>query len=175
MPETSFSVLPINHSYEFNVHVLGSIYGGAALCFNSSLKHVKDDLKLYKPYMSLMVPMIVESLYTNIWKEAEKNGLAGHLELGIFVSKVLRKIGIDLRKKFFYPIYNNIGGNLMTIVSGGAPLNPELVKGFDDIGIHVYNGYGITECSPLISSNSPLYNLPGSVGVIVPGCEVQNQ
>ena len=173
LPETSFSVLPINHSYEFNVHVLGSIYGGAALCFNSSLKHVKDDLKLYKPYMSLMVPMIVESLYTNIWKEAEKNGLAGHLKLGIFVSKVLRKIGIDLRKKFFYPIYNNIGGNLMTIVSGGAPLNPELVKGFDDIGIHVYNGYGITECSPLISSNSPLYNLPGSVGVIVPGCEVR--
>ena len=173
LPETSFSVLPINHSYEFNIHVLGSIYGGAALCFNSSLKHVKDDLKLYKPHMSLMVPMIVDSLLANIWKEAEKTGLAGHLKLGIFISKLLRKIGIDLRKNFFYPIYKNIGGNLMTIVCGGAPLNPEIVKGFDDIGIHVYNGYGITECSPLISSNSPLYNLPGSVGVVVPGCEVR--
>jgi long-chain acyl-CoA synthetase len=59
------------------------------------------------------------------------------------------------------------------IVCGGAPLNQDLVKGFDDLGISVYNGYGITECSPLISSNSPLYNKPGSVGVVVPGCTVR--
>jgi len=173
VPETSFSVLPINHAYEFNIHVLGTIYGGAAMCFNNSIKHVKDNLKIFKPHMSVMVPMIVDSLYTGIWKEAEKNGLAGHLRFGIMFSKIVRKIGIDNRRLLFYPIYNSLGGNLRTIVCGGAPLNPELIRGFDDIGISVYNGYGITECSPLISSNSPVFNCPGSVGVVVPGCEVR--
>jgi long-chain acyl-CoA synthetase len=172
-PRTSFSVLPINHSYEFNIHVLVSISGGATLCFNSSLKHVKDDLLVYQPYMSLMVPMIVEGLYKNIWKETEKAGLTAHLKQGIWFSNLIRKIGIDKRRLFFDPIHKNLGGDLHFIVCGGAPLNPELVKGFDALGVAVYNGYGITECSPLISSNSPLYNLPGSVGVIVPGCEVR--
>lgn len=173
LPKTSFSVLPINHSYEFNIHVLGALYGGLCLCFNNSLKHVKENLCIFKPEMSLMVPMIVQSLYTNIWKESEKAGLAGHLRFGIWFSNLIRKIGIDNRKIFFFPIYEKLGGNLRTIVCGGAPLNPELVRGFDDIGISVYNGYGITECSPLISSNGPLYNKPGSVGVPFPGCEVR--
>lgn len=173
VPETSFSVLPINHAYEFNIHVLGALYGGGALCFNNSIKHVKENLKIFQPYMSIMVPMIVESLYANIWKETEKAGLTGHLKFGIIFSKVCRKIGIDNRRILFFPIYNSLGGNLRLIVCGGAPLNPQLVKGFDDIGISVYNGYGITECSPLISSNSPIYNRPGSVGIPAPGCEVR--
>lgn len=173
LPETTFSVLPINHSYEFNIHVLGSIYGGAALCFNDSIKHVKDNLQIFKPQMSLMVPMIVEGLYKNIWKEAAKNNLDKHLKYGIWYSNLIRKIGIDQRRLFFNPIHKNLGGNLKLIVSGGAPLNQDLVKGFDDIGISIYNGYGITECSPLISTNSPLYNKPGSVGMVVPGCKVR--
>ncbi|HCW74148.1 MAG TPA: AMP-dependent synthetase, partial [Clostridiaceae bacterium] len=73
--EVSFSVLPINHTYEFNLHVLGCIYGGMTLCFNDSIKHVKENLLTYQPGMTLMVPMIVESLYKNIWKEAEKTNL----------------------------------------------------------------------------------------------------
>jgi len=173
LPETSFSVLPINHSYEFNIHVLGSIYGGAALCFNDSIKHVKDNLQIFKPQMSLMVPMIVEGLHKNIWKEAEKANLTSHLKYGIWYSNLIRKIGIDQRRLFFNPIHVNLGGNLKTIVCGGAPLTQDLVKGFDDLGISVYNGYGITECSPLISSNSPKYNRPGSVGIVVPGCTVR--
>lgn len=173
VPPTSFSVLPINHSYEFNIHVLSTIYGGSALCFNSSIKHVKENLKIFQPHMSLMVPMIVKGLYKNIWKEAEKTGLAGHLKYGIFFSNAIRKIGIDNRKVFFFPILDSLGGNLTTIVCGGAPLNADIIKKFDDIGIHVYNGYGITECSPLISSNCPFFNRPGSVGIVIPGCEVR--
>ncbi len=173
LPDTSFSILPINHTYEFNIHVLGCIFGGGTLCFNDSLKHVKDNLKLFKPNMSLMVPMIVEGLYKNIWKETARVNLTSHLKYGIWFSNALRKIGIDLRKVLFAPVMENLGGQLNFIVCGGAPLNPDLIKGFDDIGISVYNGYGITECSPLISSNSPLSNVPGSVGVVVPGCTVR--
>jgi len=169
----SFSVLPINHTYEFNVHVLGTIYGGITLCFNDSIMHVKENLLKFKPEMSLMVPMIVESIYKNIWKEAEKNRLDRHLRYGIWYSNLIRKIGIDQRKLFFKPVLEALGGNLRLIVCGGAPLRQEIIKGFDDLGITVYNGYGITECAPLISSNCTIKSIPGSVGIIVPDNKVR--
>ena len=171
--KVSFSVLPINHTYEFNVHVLGTIYGGITLCFNDSIMHVKENLLKFKPEMSLMVPMIVESLYKNIWNEAKKTRLDKHLRYGIWYSNLIRKIGIDERKIFFKPVLEALGGNLRLIVSGGAPLRQEIIKGFDDLGITVYNGYGITECAPLISSNCTLKSVPGSVGIIVPDIKVR--
>ncbi|HSR04426.1 MAG TPA: AMP-binding protein [Proteiniclasticum sp.] len=171
--DVSFSVLPINHTYEFNLHILGSIYAGITVCFNDSIKHVKENLLTFQPGMSLMVPMIVESLYKNIWKEAEKNNLKKHLQYGIWFSNIIRKIGIDRRDLFFKPVHQNLGGNLKIIVCGGAPLRPDIVKGFDNLGISVFNGYGITECAPLISSNCTLKSIPGSVGVVIPDNKVR--
>ncbi|HEX7536019.1 MAG TPA: AMP-binding protein [Dermatophilaceae bacterium] len=169
----SLSVLPINHSYEFNLHVLGAIFGGITLCFNDSVKHVRENLGRFGPEMTLMVPMIVEALFKNIWREAEKNHLATHLRYGIWLSNALRRIGIDLRRYYFIPVIQSLGGKLNMIVCGGAPLRPEVVKGMSDLGIEVYNGYGITECSPLISSNCALANIPGSVGIPIPGIRVR--
>lgn len=173
LKQISFSVLPINHTYEFNLHILGSIYGGMTICFNDSLKYVKNNLQTFKPEMSLMVPMIVESLYKNIWAEAKKTGLEKHLVYGIWFSNLIRKFGIDRRKKFFQPILEALGGNLEVIVCGGAPLRADIIKGFDNLGISVYNGYGITECAPLISSNCTLKSIPGSVGKVIPDCQVR--
>jgi long-chain acyl-CoA synthetase len=164
----SLSVLPINHSYEFNLHVLGAIFGGITLCFNDSVKHVRENLGRFRPEMTLMVPMIVEALFKNIWREAEKNHLATHLRYGLWLSNALRRIGIDLRSYYFIPVIQSLGGKLNMIVCGGAPLRSEVVKGMSDLGIEVYNGYGITECSPLISSNCALANIPGSVGIPIP-------
>jgi len=169
----SLSVLPINHSYEFNLHVLGAIFGGITLCFNDSVKHVRENLGRFGPEMTLMVPMIVEALFKNIWREAEKNHLATHLRYGIWLSNALRRVGIDLRRYYFIPVIQSLGGKLNMIVCGGAPLRPEVVKGMSDLGIEVYNGYGITECSPLISSNCALANIPGSVGIPIPGIRVR--
>lgn len=169
----SFSVLPINHTYEFNLHVLGCIYGGMTLCFNDSLKHVKENLLKFRPEMSLMVPMIVESLYKNIWAEAKRTGLEKHLVYGIWFSNLIRKFGIDRREKFFQPVLEALGGNLKVIVCGGAPLRADIIKGFESLGISVYNGYGITECAPLISSNCTLKSIPGSVGLVIPDCKVR--
>jgi long-chain acyl-CoA synthetase len=169
----SLSVLPINHSYEFNLHVLGAIFGGITLCFNDSVKHVRENLGRFRPEMTLMVPMIVEALFKNIWREAEKNHLATHLRYGIWLSNALRRVGIDLRRYYFIPVIQSLGGMLNMIVCGGAPLRPEVVKGMSDLGIEVYNGYGITECSPLISSNCALANIPGSVGIPIPCVRVR--
>lgn len=172
-PPVSMSVLPIHHSYEFNLHVLGCIYGGLTLCFNDSLMHVGRNLLEFRPDMTLMVPMIVESLQKTIWREATRNHLDKHLRYGLWYSNLIRKIGIDARHYFFKPIVRNLGGNLKMIISGAAPLNPVVAKEMSDLGITVYNGYGITECAPLISANCPRFNVPGSVGIPIPGVEIR--
>jgi len=173
LADTYFSVLPINHTVEMNLFILGSLYAGFTVCFNDGLKNIKENLKIFKPDMSMMVPMLVDHLHKNIWKEAQKSGQAAKLRIGILISNLLRKFGVDLRSKLFAPILDGLGGNLKLIFCGGAPLNPVLVKSFSDIGIDIYNGYGITECSPLVSSNCPLSQVPGSVGSVAPDCEVR--
>lgn len=171
--DTYFSLLPINHTVELNLFVLGNICGGTTICFNDGIKHIKENLKIFKPEMCMMVPMLVDHLYQNIWKEAEKTGQAGRLKLGILASNTLRVIGIDRRAKLFAPILDSLGGRMRKIFCGGAPLAPSLVKGFDNFGISIYNGYGITECSPFVSSNSQLSQVPGSVGAVAPDCQVR--
>lgn len=173
MADTYFSVLPINHTVEFNLFVLGSIASGFTICFNDGLKHIAENLTLFKPDMSMMVPMLVEHLYTNIWREAQRTRQAGKLRLGIAATRLLRLVGIDLRARIFAPILDKLGGNLRLIFCGGAPLSPRLVRGFDAFGISIYNGYGITECSPMVASNCPLSQVPGSVGTIAPDCQVR--
>ena len=172
-PRVCLSVLPINHAYEFNLNVLGCLFDGITLCFNDSIMHVRENLGRFRPEMSLMVPMIVEALYKNIWKEAEKNHMTGYLKYAVALSNGLRTVGIDLRRVFFRPILEHFGGRLRVIVCGGAPLGPDVVAGLTSFGITVYNGYGITECAPLISSNCTLRSVPGSVGVPVPDLEVR--
>ena len=169
----SLSVLPVSHSYECTCHVLGGIYSGCTLCFNDSLKHVMDNMRLFKPGMSLMVPLFLETMHRQIWKEAEKANLAGHLRYGIALSNVLRKVGIDLRRLYFKPVLEKFGGELRQIVCGGAPLRAELIKAFDDLGINVVNGYGITECAPVISTNCTAWKKLDSVGRVLPVCHVR--
>ena len=169
----SFSVLPIHHSFESTCNIFGVIFTGNTLCFNDSLKHLMTNIALFKPGMSLMVPLFLEAMYKRIWEEAKREGLDKHLSLGIKVSNILRKVGIDQRRKLFKPIHDKFGGNLEQIVCGGAPLRTELIKKYDEIGINVINGYGITECAPVISTNSSMWKRLGTVGKILPGCEVR--
>jgi len=171
--DTSFSVLPISHTYECSCHILGGIQSGLTICFNDSLKRVMKNIERFKPNFSVMVPLFLETMYRSIWINAEKNGLDKHLKYGLWFSNLLRKLGIDQRGLYFKPILEKFGGNLNLVVSGGAPLREEVIKGMTDFGIEVLNGYGITECAPLVSTNSVLWKKKGSVGRIIPGCEVK--
>ncbi len=172
-PRSGMSVLPINHAYEFNLNILGCLFDGITINFNDSIMHVRENLERFRPEMSLMVPMIVDALYKGIWKEAEKNHMTGYLRYAIGLSNALGHVGIDLRRAFFRPIHEHFGGRLRVIVCGGAPLAAETAAGLTSLGIDVYNGYGITECSPLISSNCTLRRVRGSVGVPCPEIEVR--
>lgn len=167
------SVLPYHHTYEAVAGILIALHKHNTICINDSLKNVLRNLQFYKPDYIYIVPAFAELFYKKIITNAKENKKYGALKAMIVLSNALRKIGIDIRLKLFKSVHNAFGGNLREIVSGGAPLRPEIGKFFDSIGIRLYNGYGITECSPLVSVNVLKLNDPSTVGVVLPCCEVK--
>ena len=171
--DTCLSVLPYHHSYESTTGILVMMHAGMTICINESLRSVLPNFKLYKPTEVLLVPLFVEKVYRGIWDKAEESGKASALRKLIKISNSLRKIGIDVRAKLFSSVTAAFGGRLKAIVCGGAPLKPQLVDFFDSIGITLINGYGISECGPLISINRPYFRNPESVGVLLPEMEIK--
>lgn len=171
--DTCLSVLPYHHTYEAVCGILVSLHKHATICINESLRSVAENLKLYKPSYIMLVPLFVETLYKKVWKEAEKSNRAETLRKLISMSNCLRNIGIDLRKPLFKSVRAGFGGRLKKIVCGGAPVRKELGDFFDAVGITLINGYGITECSPLVSANRDYYNDCTTVGVPLPCAEIK--
>lgn len=167
------SVLPYHHTYEAVAGLLVALHKHVTICINDSLKNVLKNLQLFKPDYIYLVPAFAEVFYKNIWANAKKSGKDKGLKLLIKISNFLRKLGIDKRKKLFKSIHDAFGGNLRKIVVGGAPLRSELGDFFESIGICLVNGYGITECSPLVSANMDDFNDPSTVGVVLPCCDIK--
>ena len=167
------SVLPYHHTYEAVAGILVALHKRATICINDSLKNVLKNLNTFKPDYIYVVPAFTEKFYKSIWANAEKTGKDKLLKIMIPVSNGLRKIGIDLRGVLFKSVHNAFGGNLREIVCGGAPIRPEIGKFFNDIGMLLLNGYGISECSPLVSVNREQLNDPATVGTILPCCEIK--
>ena len=166
------SVLPLHHTYELAVMLAALVYG-MQIGINDSLRHIMKNFAEFKPTGLVLVPLFINTMYSRIIENAKKNGKYNLLMNMMKVSNVLRRVGIDLRRVLFKQVLGAFGGNISKIVSGGAPLNPEMMKQFDGFGITIAEGYGITECSPLISVN-PYYALKsGSVGPAVPSCTVR--
>lgn len=170
---TSLSVLPYHHTYEAVSGILVSLHNRCCICINSNLKAVVNNLKLFKPDFIYVVPAFAELFYKKIWATVKEGGKETGLKILIKLSNGLRKIGIDLRRKLFGAIHESFGGNLVKIVCGGAPLRAELGDFFDSIGISLINGYGITECSPLVSANREECNDCTTVGFVLPCLEVK--
>lgn len=167
------SILPYHHTYEAVAGILVQLHNHACICINDSLKNILKNINLFKPNCIYLVPAFTEVFYKNIWTTAQKSGKDKLLKKMISISNVLRKIGIDLRKVLFKSIHKSLGGNLKQLISGGAPLRAEIGYFFEDIGITLLNGYGITECSPLVSVNREKFNDSKTVGVVLPCCEVK--
>lgn len=167
------SVLPYHHTYEAIPGLLVAIHYHSTLCINENLRVVSRNLQLYKPDYIQLVPAFLEAFYKKIWATVEKEGKGLAFSALIKSSNALRKIGIDRRKKLFGKILDSFGGNLNMIICGGAPIRPELGAFFSSIGIDVFNGYGITECSPLVSVNRWEDNDCTSVGYPLPCCEIR--
>ena len=171
--EKCLSVLPYHHTYEAVAGILVELHKHSTICINDSLKNVLKNLQLFKPDFIYLVPAFTEVFYKNIWNNAKKTGKDKVLKKMIPISNGLRATGIDLRAKLFKSIHEAFGGNLKEIICGGAPIRPEIGKFFNDIGITLLNGYGITECSPLVSVNRLKFNDSNTVGVVLPCCEIK--
>jgi len=167
------SVLPYHHTYEAVIGILVSIHKHNCICINESLRAVLSNLNLYKPVYIFVVPAFAELFYKRVNAALEEKGKAGLVKKMIKLSNGLRKIGIDLRRKFFKQIIDNFGGELRQIVCGGAPVRAEVAEFFTNIGIDLEIGYGITECSPLVSVNQANDNDYNSVGATLPCLQVK--
>ena len=166
-------ILPLHHSFGFVAGVCSMLLKGSEIYINSSLKNVLADMEKFGPGNLFLVPLFVETFYRKIWDSAKKQEKEKLLKKLISISNALLFIGIDMRRLLFKSVLQAFGGNLKLIVSGGAPLNPEYVQGFRDFGINVLNGYGITECSPIVSVNRNHYSRRGSIGQVLPCCSIK--
>ncbi len=161
----SLLVLPLHHTFGLIASVFAVMFYGHSIYINKSLKKLPDDFKKCKPQHLFAVPLIVETLYKNIWATAKKQGKDKALKLIIKISDALLKCKIDLRKVLFKSVISAFGGNIDLIVSGGAPIDEKYIKAFKSFGISVLNGYGITECGPIVAVNRNKFNVVGSVGL----------
>lgn len=144
----SMTLLPIHHAYCFTMDILKGIYIGLVISINDSIMHVSKNLKLFKPEIILVVPLVLESIYDKLVNTTS-----------LIPKKMIAKAAF--------------GGKLNTICSGGAYLNPELIDGFKEYGITILQGYGMTECSPVISTNLAWNMKKESVGKLIPNCEAK--
>ena len=165
--------IPLNHTYAW-VSALFATYiviEWGYMC--DSIKDIQKDLVKIKPYNFSGVPLVVETIYDKIWKTARRTGREDVLKKGLKISNFLMKLGIDKRRKIFKTILDNLGGNLDMIICGSANLDPKYEKGMHDFGIDVFNGYGLTECSPGVTCNRADKFKFGSVGTPLDCCEIK--
>ena len=167
------SVLPVHHTYEMTCGILTPLMIGATVCINESLKTVLKSFLVYRPTALILVPLYISTIYKRIWDTAEKTGKKKALENALKASENTLKFGLDLRRLLFSSVRASFGGRLKMIVCGGAPLNPDFVPKFDEFGISIVEGYGITECTPLISVNPANRKKYHSVGPAIPGLSVR--
>ena len=144
----SMTLLPINHVYCLTMDIIKGLHIGLVICINDSIMHVQRNMKLFKPEIVLLVPLVIESIYGKL-KDA-----------GSLIPKKM------VAKAAF-------GGNLRIICSGGAYLDPDYVDKFKEYGVTILQGYGMTECSPVMSTNLEWENKERSVGKLLPNCEAK--
>nr|WP_298572691.1 AMP-binding protein [uncultured Mogibacterium sp.] len=148
-----FSVLPIHHTYECTCTFIESMYCGATMAFCQGLKHIVKDLQEVKPHLMLAVPLIYENFYSKITRQIKKSGKEKQLNTLIKLSKVTKRVGIDVSKPATKKITETFGGRIKTMIVGGAAIDGDIMGFFRDLGITAIQGYGLTETSPMVSLN----------------------
>lgn len=171
--DVSLSVLPMNHAYECLGNLFLTVYCGCTVCISSGIRHIAKELIEYKPTALFAVPLIPQILVDKVWGTAKKEGKEDKLKFGIKLAKLLKKFGLDLTDKILAEVKSAFGGRLRIIIAGGAPVSQYLIDSCADLGIKVVQGYGLSECAPLLAFNFDYYQRPNSCGKIVKGCEMK--
>lgn len=168
-----FSVLPLHHTYESSIGFLLPFANGASVAVCQGLKHIVPDLQETKPTAMIAVPLLIENLYKKINKTIEKSGKAGLVNSMIHVTNALKSVGVDIKRKVFSEIYENLGGNIRIIVSAAAPIDAKVGKWVQDLGITFLQGYGLTETAPIAALTPEFDARVGSAGKAVNCAELK--
>lgn len=161
--DVNIAFLPFHHVFG-STGMLVMLACGVKTVFPDGLKYVKKNLKEYGVSVFIGVPVLIDKIYENVYKEIQKQGKEKAVNLGIKISNFLLKFHIDIRRKIFKSIIDGLGGKMRFIISGGAPLDKEVAKRFSEFGMHVVQGYGLTETSPVIAAEGDDFVKPGSIG-----------
>lgn len=172
--ERILSLLPIHHTYECSVTFLCCIYGGVTICFCDGLRYITKNLEEYSPNILIVVPLILERFYKRIIKAIEKEkGGAAKIALGSAIAKVAGAVKLDVSDLFFGKIKKAFGGSIRLIISGAAGIDSDVIKNMNRFGIRTFQGYGLTECSPIVICNSDKDNKYDSIGKPIPYVEAK--
>lgn len=171
--ERFLSILPAHHTFEHTTSQIFPISIGATICYADGLRQVAKNLKEWEISAMVAVPALVESMWRIIQKKIDGSSLKSIVNFAMPVARRLEESsGLNIRRKVFAPILNQLGGKLRLIVVGAAPADNQVIQGFNDIGITLYQGYGLTEHSPVVTTGSEIAHVLGSVGPPMPGVEV---
>lgn len=162
--DSNLAFLPMHHIFGSTCLIM-MLACGVKTSFPDGLRYVSQNLKEYEVSVFVGVPLLVEAIYNKIIKEIDKQGKTKLIKIAIKISNFLLKFHIDIRRKLFKQIIDQLGGKMRFVISGGAPLDPKVQKGFIDLGIDMVQGYGLTETSPVIAAENKFKARNGSIGV----------
>lgn len=171
--DTLLSFLPLHHTFECTVGFLYVLYKGASIAYCEGIRHMANNIKEFEITAMISVPVLYENIYKRVMKSIEKKGKLPEVEKIMKLSGMLSKVGIDLRKKMFKEIHESLGPKLRLMVNGGAALDYEVEKGFNELGFKIIQGYGLTETSPVIAAGTDFEQKLGSVGKVFPSLKVK--
>ena len=168
-----FSVLPLHHTYESTIGFLLPIANGASIAVCEGLRYIVPNLQESKPTAVLTVPLLVESIYKKINETIRKSHKEKIVNSMIHITNGLKSVGIDIKKKVFKEIYDNLGGNIRIIVSAAAPIDKKVGNWLEDIGILFLQGYGLTETAPIAALTPDYKPMVGSAGKAVVQAQIK--
>ena len=170
--DVNIALLPYHHTFGATGQLL--MYScGVTTVFCDGLKYLQKNFVEYHVSVFIGVPLLMEAMYKKILAGIRKQGKEKTFERGIMLSRMLRKVRIDVRRKLFRDVLNELGGSLRMVVSGAAALDSAVIRGYEDIGVEVVQGYGMTESAPVIAAENLFNRSPGSIGLGTPGMEVE--
>ena len=170
--DVNLAFLPFHHIFG-STEMIVMLACGIATAFPDGLRYVAQNLKEYKVSVFVGVPLLVEAIYKKIEQEIEKKGKTKLINKAKKVSNFLLKIGIDVRRKLFKEVIDALGGSMRFVISGGAPLDKRVAQGFNELGIKLVQGYGLTETAPVIAAENCKKVRYGSIGIPMDNVEVE--
>ena len=164
--------LPLHHTFGSTIMLL-ALADGVTNVFCDGLRHIQENLKEYKVSVFVCVPLLLEAMYKKIYAEVDKQGKTKILKFANAISRFLMKFKIDIRRKVFKQILDNLGGNLRFVISGASAIDKNVAQGFYDFGVLAVQGYGLTETSPVLTAENEKCVKFGSVGLPLPEVEIK--